>query len=527
MISMKIFGEAFEAYAAARGVRGSSRLVKYKPVGNRLLALCACVMLMALTLLPGKLNAAVATTKHNLSYVAPTANAIKAYPQGTQIPVSEICVFCHTPHHSTSANPLWNKNMSAAFYNIYASQTMVTTLGQPTGASKLCLSCHDGTIALGEMLNLPGRINQSAIVGGTIDVAGTGVTAGKLTNVSSSYIGTELGDDHPISFLYSNTYPSNVEFNAPASFTPTSVKLDAGGELQCTACHDPHGTANVYMLTADYQNGTLCLACHNKLQWATNPSVHQSTTSTWSGAGTNPWREDAGAAGYTDDTPALQGCLSCHQMHGSSVNKTLKRGTVPGAETGTSYEEWNCLNCHSGNMANANDINTPLGYTYKHDVKGAVDKHVPNRSAAGVPARETATNLQTNRHAECVDCHNPHGAMAGDASGTVKGNHTKNTLTGNYEFGPNLLGGWGVKPTGGWVAPVLGSYSTVGGWTEVDFALPLTGVDNLEGYMCMKCHTNYSYPATPPTVPSAAWAKEWDVAEAMNPLNLSHHAVLA
>lgn len=535
MKRLKIIGGILKSIQGSSGSHDAWKRARRKPLKITMITAAATAVLFALVLTYDPLMAAVGATKHNLSITAPTTNAIMVTTrQNKEIPTSEICVFCHTPHFSTPATALWNKSLPGGPYNLYASSTLAATmapnalvLSQPTGASKLCLSCHDGTIALGQMLNLPGRINAAAVIGGTIDVTGVGVTANKLTNVSSSYIGTELGDDHPISFAYSRSYPSNVEIKA-SPFTPNTVKLDKNSELQCTSCHDPHGTANAKMLTADYQNGTLCLACHNKLQWATNPSVHQTATSTWNAVGQNPWKEDMGAAGFADDTPALQGCLSCHQMHGASINKHLKRGVVPGAETGTAYEEWNCLNCHSGNMTNALNINAVLAYTNKHGLgaKGYANLHVPNRSSAGVPTRETAANLQANRHVECVDCHNPHGAMAGNATGTVKGNHTTVALTGSYQFGPNLLGSWGVKPTGGWgAAPAVGNYTTYAAWTEVDFQLPLTGVDNLEGYMCLKCHSSYSYPATPPTVPSAIWAKEWDVASAMNPMNQSHHAV--
>ena len=62
---------------------------------------------------------------------------------------SDVCIFCHTPHHASGDGPLWNHQMSGASYTPYSSSTLKATVGQPTGSSRLCLSCHDGTVALG------------------------------------------------------------------------------------------------------------------------------------------------------------------------------------------------------------------------------------------------------------------------------------------------------------------------------------------------------------------------------------------
>lgn len=65
---------------------------------------------------------------------------------------SMVCIFCHTSHHSASTAPLWNREDSSVVYSLYDSSTLLSTPDQPDGASKLCLSCHDGTIALGRVL---------------------------------------------------------------------------------------------------------------------------------------------------------------------------------------------------------------------------------------------------------------------------------------------------------------------------------------------------------------------------------------
>ena len=66
----------------------------------------------------------------------------------------QICVVCHAPHNVATPviPPLWNHDLSTATYTVYSSPTLdAGPLGPPTGSTKLCLSCHDGTVALGEI----------------------------------------------------------------------------------------------------------------------------------------------------------------------------------------------------------------------------------------------------------------------------------------------------------------------------------------------------------------------------------------
>ncbi len=64
------------------------------------------------------------------------------------------CTYCHVPH-SGNGNmvPLWNQKLSTATYTPYSSTTDLNKgmpqmpLGSDSG---LCLSCHDGTVAVGD-----------------------------------------------------------------------------------------------------------------------------------------------------------------------------------------------------------------------------------------------------------------------------------------------------------------------------------------------------------------------------------------
>ena len=144
-------------------------------------------------------------SKHNLSAYGP--GSVRASNE------TEICIFCHTPHNSSPIQPVWNRNVPVNAYTVYSSNSLVAKPGQPTGTSKLCLSCHDGSIAVGSVLS---RDMPIAMAGGitTLPAGGTN-------------LGTDLSDDHPISFRYDQTLASqNVKVKPPAQLPPT-VKLDA------------------------------------------------------------------------------------------------------------------------------------------------------------------------------------------------------------------------------------------------------------------------------------------------------------
>src|SRR5512140_2625822 len=93
-------------------------------------------------------------TRHNLSVSGP--GPIRALTE------TRICVFCHTPHNAAPLSPLWNKDLEPQVYTVYASSTLKAgPLPQPSGPTKLCLSCHDGTIALGAVINPAGGITMA------------------------------------------------------------------------------------------------------------------------------------------------------------------------------------------------------------------------------------------------------------------------------------------------------------------------------------------------------------------------------
>ena len=255
----------------------------------------------------------------------------------------QICIFCHTPHNASPVGALWNRNLSPQAYAVYTSRALDAKPGQPTGSSKLCLSCHDGTIALGSVLSQ----------GAPIPMAG-GVTTMPL---GAGNLGTDLRDDHPISFIFDSGLASRDGSLKDPAGLPHDIKLDANRELQCTACHNAHNNAFGHFLVMRNTNSELCLSCHQISR--TDISGHSQ-------------------------------CSDCHQNHSAPSGPfLLRRETV--SKT--------CLECHDGQTSGAANIASEMNLTYRHDSQGPADPE-----------------LEANDFTNCSSCHDPHTMMRGIAS---------------------------------------------------------------------------------------------------------------
>jgi len=269
----------------------------------------------------------VVSSPHNLSASGP--GPIHALME------NEVCIFCHAPHNAAPMRQLWNRYDPIQSYSIYASRALDARPGQPTGNSKMCLSCHDGTIALGSVLS---RGTPIQIAGGI-----TTIPAG------ASNIGTDLRDDHPISFRFDSALAAkDAKLRSPGTLSK-EVHLDANSELQCTTCHDAHNNSLGGFLVKRNDNSELCITCHN-----------------------------VGTTAVTGH----QRCADCHQPHSApSGPYLLTRQTV----TDT------CLRCHDGHTTGAPNIASDLEKSYIHDTHSPVDPPDPQIS-----------------HTSCTSCHDPH-----------------------------------------------------------------------------------------------------------------------
>lgn len=359
---------------------------------RRLHALFAAVLLIPAIARAGAGD--VRSTVHNLSVSGP--GPIHAASE------DRVCIFCHTPHNATPATPLWNHRLSGQTYATYTSSTLDAAPGQPTGASKLCLSCHDGTVALGDAVS---ETSPIPMAGGT-----TTLPPGP-TN-----LGVDLTDDHPVSFAYTpGLAAGDGQLADPLSLTGP-VRLDGAGEMQCTSCHDPHDDSRGDFLVADNTASGICITCHVRTGW--NAASHKLSAATWNGTPPDPWP-------HTDRTTvADNACESCHNPH-----------TASGAERllNQADEEGECLVCHNGNVASTDIESEFTTRPYVHPIYSQAGVHDPTEPA-----------VVTSRHVECVDCHNPHAANADAGAAPAVSGRLRETR--------------GVDQTGAEITPAVNQY---------------------------------------------------------------------
>jgi predicted CXXCH cytochrome family protein len=194
-------------------------------------------------------NSQIAGTKHDFSgrAWAPTEN--------------RICGVCHTAHQAKAepSAPLWNhQSTSVAGYTLYTSPTFSSqgglTITNPSASSKLCLSCHDGTVALENF-------------GGTTTGTNYIPSASKIGGAA----GSDMSKEHPISFQYTDAL-ATADGGLRA---PTTTNSGLGGsitndmlfanKMECASCHDVHNKYNVpHLLKMSNINSQLCLTCHRK-----------------------------------------------------------------------------------------------------------------------------------------------------------------------------------------------------------------------------------------------------------------------
>lgn len=355
----------------------------------KILAFAALALLAAASVWGGS----IVGTRHNLSVTGP--GPIKSDSEG------EICVFCHTPHRAhADVSLLWNRADSGATYTTYDSSTMRATVGQPTGASALCLSCHDGTIALGAVLS------RSTEISFPPEMA-------FLTPDRPSYIGTDLADDHPVSFRYQEALDAGNTELAPAANLPVKVRLDKEGMLQCTACHDPHDDDNGKFMVMDNRHAALCRSCHVPTGW--EGASHASSAAGWSSS-----NENLADLHYT--TVAENACANCHRPHKAEGKHRLLRYGAGAAS---------CVLCHDGSVAGKNIV-AEFGKPYGHFVQSYGGLHDPAEDYLAPMVK----------HVECADCHNSHRANADTASAPrvpgqmrgVKGVNRSGTPVAEAEF---------------------------------------------------------------------------------------------
>jgi hypothetical protein len=233
-----------------------------------------------------------------------------------------LCTFCHTPHKAQTTLLLWNHQMSGSTFTW---DVTATTAGTPLptnlngaygGVSTKCLSCHDGTVAVGDIAWYK---EQPWVMGGSGPMGNVGpitsALGGQASNLSLGSPGEfliangagagNMAGNHPIGIPFpfgavANVYNNitsgaeaktlatdwqpnpllsavaNIRLfhNQPGSSTYSAIQSTYTGTdvgIECSSCHDPHNKQSVDDLFlrgkiagSAQSDGYICEQCHKK-----------------------------------------------------------------------------------------------------------------------------------------------------------------------------------------------------------------------------------------------------------------------
>jgi len=217
-------------------------------------------------------------TAHDLS----ATGAGKDYGDTNEqsIGLDRICIYCHAPHNTVKPGdaagigyiPLWNHEVTSQVYAMYSNgtndpsdpnhvskaQELLVGKNRPGGVSRLCLSCHDGTVST----NAYGFYAASSKhTGADASVVGTMYEIGGSNN---------LANHHPIGFNYDAVQVTDDEIAVKTTVMAPGVRIADllwVGNMECTTCHDVHNTKNPgaekFLWKSD-AGSEFCMTCHLK-----------------------------------------------------------------------------------------------------------------------------------------------------------------------------------------------------------------------------------------------------------------------
>jgi predicted CXXCH cytochrome family protein len=324
------------------------------------------------------------------------------------------CKFCHLPH-GAGGQKLTSRPDPAGAHVPYGSSTMKANRALPTGTSRLCLSCHDGTIAIGKLRR------------GEIAMAGQS----RLPQGHRANLGTDLSSSHPVSV----SALSSARVRAP---TPgDQVHLDGAGLVQCTSCHDPHDEwrdeAVGKFLVKPSADAALCNSCHVTGTGTAAQPTHLRTARASEAVAS---RAAFALAGMSAGNNAAGGgqCSACHVQHAADKRGRLTRPETPGDDA--------CLQCHGDAAKRA--ITTDLAKPSTHAKDERLRHDAGEAPDAPANRRLPETSVGSPRHVSCMDCHDPHASVDSTTQAP--------RLTGA------MVGAWGVDLDGHAVVPARYEY---------------------------------------------------------------------
>jgi len=170
-----------------------------------------------------------------------------------------LCTDCHASSDVQAAEGLkkpvlaWSTRYTAGGlppFRVYSSKTfdaLGTEISQPDGSSSVCVGCH--------------------------------ASSDKIRRPENRFGPGTLALGHPVSFTYDGSLAMRARRaglrdpnTAPSGLGDTIAKdlLDSSGKMQCSSCHDAHGTGRgPKLMRFAYDKATpagsnMCRVCHNK-----------------------------------------------------------------------------------------------------------------------------------------------------------------------------------------------------------------------------------------------------------------------
>ena len=415
---------------------------------------------------------------------------------------------------------------------------MVDGGGEPPNGLSSCGGCH--TTYVNAMTAAPSAKVSRHGLGSDLPQDGafswTGTDLNTSVTLANRTCVTMCHADHPhtLTSPATTTHENNVYLDATTQTTRASGSATriGSGAGQNRARTDFDSTLNT----------GLCASCHQKPIVANGitvgpanfgSSAHDFTTNT------------VGATSYAwtfpihDGSTFLRNCTKCHAsrvegntptasttfaVHYSDTDPNLLAGTTNPAGNVANFA---CYNCHGSTATPAagaqgnrsgKDIQTQILHATTANQSGhPSNSDTRHSSAAEFTAAAFGNALGVTagagqRHASCLDCHDPHEAKATSGSTRVTGSATNGNVAGAA-----LQGAWGARLSSNpafWTAPTSANFTKT---------TMVAGTD-LQATLCFKCHTGYYWgTGTPPTSPSGAFA-ETDQAKEFNPANVGNYA---
>ena len=294
-------------------------------------------------------------------------------------PNANACIYCHAPHNALSTAPLWNQTLSTNQYILYPGSTSTPSTPTQVGiSSQLCLSCHDGSVAVGRTVGI-----------GTLQMTGT----------LSDKMGTQLEGSHPFSMQPQLKDDATLVATLVSSHTTKDKTVSlVANNIECRTCHDPHNQykdlRSTQFLVRDNTGSKLCFACHDVGVRTVNGISNPLTA----------WPNSAHALSTLAVAPTAQlggyatvnefACTSCHTSHSALSMALLRKNPNPLPNVDDTSQA--CLRCHTGSSTLVQpllDVAAAFNGQASHLISDASDQHVMNEAVV----------LDRNRHATCAD----------------------------------------------------------------------------------------------------------------------------